>query len=207
MAKKLKYISLQLAIILLNSKVNSLMKMYLRLMLYFFAVIYIIYPVQKNIVALKLRRQFSHPHSERLLSLLQDCEINDEELKSYIKGLDEKCEICIKYKRTKQQPVVGFPLAKTFNETMAMDLKEWSHDKKIWLLHMVDHATKYSVSCVITSKKKELIVKKNFQYWMGIFGHTKKTLVDNGGEFDNTEFQTLCEKFYIRIYTTAAESP
>ena len=104
--------------------------MYLRLMLYFFAVIYIIYPVQKNIVALKLRRQFSHPHSERLLSLLQDCEINYEELKSYIKGLDEKCEIWIKYKRTKLQPVVGFPLAKTFNETMAMDLKEWSHDKK-----------------------------------------------------------------------------
>ena len=72
---------------------------------------------------------------------------------------------------------------------------------------MVDHATKYSVSCVITSKKKELIVKKNFQYWMGIFGHTNKILVDNGGEFDNTEFQTLCENFYIRIYTTAAESP
>ena len=69
-----------------------------------------------------LHRQFSHPHSERLLSLLQDCEINDEELKSHIKDLDEKCDICIKYKKTKPRPVVGFPLAKTFNETMAMDL-------------------------------------------------------------------------------------
>ena len=85
---------------------------------------------EKYNVALKLHRQFSHPHSERLLSLLQDFEINDEELKSHIKDLDEKCDICIKYKKTKLQPVVGFPLAKTFHETMAMDLKEWFHDKK-----------------------------------------------------------------------------
>ena len=77
-----------------------------------------------------LHRQFCHPHSERLLSLLQGCEINDE-LKSRIKDLDEKCDICIKCKKTKPRLVVGFPLAKIFNETMAMDLKEWSHDKKI----------------------------------------------------------------------------
>ena len=37
--KKLKYISLQLVIIVLNSKVNSVMKMYLSQM-YFFAVMY-----------------------------------------------------------------------------------------------------------------------------------------------------------------------
>ena len=47
--KKLKYISLQLAIIVLNSKVNSLMKMYVRPILYFFVVIYKVYLVQKNI--------------------------------------------------------------------------------------------------------------------------------------------------------------
>ena len=60
---------------------------------------------------------------------------NDEELKSHKKDLDEKCELCIKYKRTKQQQVVGFPLSNTFNETMAMNLKEWSHDKKIFSSH------------------------------------------------------------------------
>ena len=81
---------------------------------------------------------------------------------------------------------------------MAMDLQEWSHDKKIWLLHMIDHATRYSISCVITSKKKELIMKNIFQYWIGIFGHPNKILADNGGEFDNAEFQILCENFDIR---------
>ena len=56
---------------------------------------------EKYKVVLKLHRKFSHPHSERLLSLLQDRKIYDEELKSYIVDLDDKCEICIDYKRTK----------------------------------------------------------------------------------------------------------
>ena len=77
----------------------------------------------------------------------------------------------------------------------------------MWLLHMTDHVTRYSVSSVITSKKKELILKKNFQYWIGILGHPNKILIDNGGEFDNTEFQTLCENLNTRLYTTATESP
>ena len=32
-------------------------------------------------------------------------------------------------------------------------------------------------------------------------------LVDNGGEFNNGEFTSLCENFNINIKTTAAESP
>ena len=39
--------------------------------------------------------------------------------------------------KTKPPPIAGFPLAKTFNETMIMDLKEWSHYEKIWFLHMI----------------------------------------------------------------------
>ena len=39
------------------------------------------------------------------------------------------------------------------------------------------------------------------------FWPSHKILVDNGGEFDNTEFQTLCENLNTRLYTTATESP
>ena len=44
-----------------------------------------------------------------------------------------------------------FSPCKNLTEAMAMDLKEWSPDKKIWLLHMIGHAKRYSVSCVGTS--------------------------------------------------------
>ena len=77
--------------------------------------------LEKQKIALKLHRQFSHPNSSRLINLLNDCEIVDEELISFIKELDTKCEICLKYKKSKPRPIVGFPLAKSFNETIAMD--------------------------------------------------------------------------------------
>ena len=50
-------------------------------------------------------------------------------------------------------------------------------------------------------------MKKIFQYWIGIFGHPNRILVDHSGEFGNIEFQTLCEHFNIRICTTGIESP
>ena len=117
----------------------------------------------------------------------------------------KKVRFALNIKELNHKPVVGFPLAKTFNETMAIDLKNGPMIKKIWLLHMIDHATRYSVS-FITSKKKELIMKKIFQYWIGIFGHPNKILVDNGREFNNTEFQTLCENLilgYVSLLQTA----
>ena len=79
--------------------------------------------------------------------------VTDKEIKSLIFDFDKKCEICIIYKKSKPLPAVAFPLAKTFNETTATDLEEWSHNKTVLLLHMIDHATIYSISCVINSKK------------------------------------------------------
>ena len=100
-----------------------------------------------------------------------------------------------------------FPLLKPLMRQWLWILKNGPMIKKIQFLNMTDHVTRYSVSWVITTKKKKLIVKKMFQYWIGIFGHPNKILVDNDGEFDNTEFQALCENFNISICTTAAESP
>ena len=63
-----------------------------------------------------------------------------------------------------------------------MDLKEWTEcSTKTWLLHMIDHATRYS----------------------GYSGYLKKILVDNGEEFDNQDFRDFCENFNITIKTTA----
>ena len=50
-------------------------------------------------------------------------------------------------------------------------------------------------------------MKEMFQNWIVIFTHSNKIVVDNGGEFDNTEFQTLGQNFNMRICTAAAESP
>ena len=63
-----------------------------------------------------------------------------------------------------------------------MDLKQWSSD--VWFLYIIDHATRYSSSCVIYTKEKE-VVKKFLENWITIFGNPGKILVDSGGEFCN----------------------
>ena len=77
------------------------MKTYLSQILHFFAVMYKnLSNTEKYKVALKLQIRISHSPIERLVSLLQDCEINNKELQSHITYLDKRCEICIKYKKS-----------------------------------------------------------------------------------------------------------
>ena len=162
----------------------------------------------KEKMMLKLHRQFSHAPYNRIKSLLQDAGIDTKENIDVLKKVCDCCKVCQEYKKTPQRPVVGLSMAHRFNETVAMDLKEWKEGTfKTWFLHLVDHATRYSASTVIKSKRKEVIVAQIFDIWVKIFGYSKKMLVDNGGEFDNQEFQDFCENLNIKIKTTAAESP
>ena len=110
-------------------------------------------------------------------------------------------------KKKQIKPVVGFPLATKFSECVAMDLKQWSYQNKVWLIHIADNLTRYNASCVIQSKRKKVIVECIFKIWIAIIGSAKRFLVDNGGEFSNSEFISFRENFNINIKTTAAKNP
>ena len=64
-------------------------------------------------------------------------------------------EIQKKTKKKQIRSLVGFPLVTKFNEYVAMDLKQWSYQDKVWFIHIVDHLTRYSASCVIQSKNQK----------------------------------------------------
>ena len=85
-----------------------------------------------------------------------------------------------------------------------MDSKHWSDDPKTWFLCIIDQGTQYHVPCVVRSKKK-VILKIIFKHWVSIYSFPKKSLVDNGGEFANSNFITFCENFNFRICTVAAK--
>ena len=118
----------------------------------------------------------------------------------------DKCELCQKYRRPPLRPVVSFPMSDRFNQVVAMDLKEFKHNK-IWILHLIDCATRYSAACLITTKRKEVIVQRLFQTWISYFGCPKKFHSDNGGEFANEVFREMNEKLGVETSTTASESP
>ena len=58
------------------------------------------------------------------------------------------------------------PMARSFNEKVAMDLKQFG-DK--YMLHMVDHLSRYSAACIIDNKRKETIVNGIMEHWVRIF--------------------------------------
>ena len=152
----------------------------------------------------KLHKQFAHPSAQRLVDLVKNSGTTDSKIFDMINEVSSTCETCVKYKRPPLRPAVGFPLACEFNETVAIDLKP--RGPNMYILHMIDHLTRYSSACIIYNKKKETIVRAMFDYWIRIFGCPKSFLSDNGGEFINQDVVDLAEKCNIVLKTTAAES-
>ena len=114
----------------------------------------------------KLHRQFGHPTSVKRIELLKNAGVNDKELCEIIEEIAKECEVCLKYQKKKKKkkirPVVGFPLVTEFNECIAMDLKQWSYQNKVWLIHIVDHLTRYNASCFIQLKKERGYCREYF---------------------------------------------
>ena len=114
------------------------------------------------------------------------------------------CEVCCRFRKPKARPVVGFPLATEFNQVLAMDIKEISGKM---VLHMVDHATRYSAASVLRSKHAVEIIRVVMQFWISYFGAPRMFLTDNGREFDNEEFREMAQVFNVLVKTTPAQVP
>lgn len=152
---------------------------------------------------LKLHKQFAHPSAERLKQLIRNSGVVDAGISKIVDSVSHACDICKRFRKPPPRPAVGFPLATDFNETVAMDIKFINGEP---VLHLIDHATRYSSGCRVRNKKPETIVQAILSHWIRIFGCPKQFLSDNGGEFVNQEFLEMCEKFNIICKTTAAES-
>ena len=157
---------------------------------------------EKKVV--KLHKQFAHPSADRLRTLMSQAGVDNKGVLKLVDTVTQNCDVCRRFKKTPSRPVVGMSLASDFNETVAMDLKTFNSG---YMLHMIDHATRFSQSCFIRNKRKETIVRAIMMHWLCLFGSPQQFLSDNGGEFVNDEFLELAEKFNITVKTTAAFSP
>jgi len=160
-----------------------------------------------NAIATKLHRCFAHPSAERLLRLVNHAGerwSQNANLKQEISKVTEACEVCKVFKKPPPRPVVALPQASEFQETVAMDLKQYQSKQ---ILHLIDACTRLSAATFIPNKKRDTIVTAILRVWISVYGSPQQILTDNGGEFANAEFIHFCEQFGITIRTTAAESP
>ena len=159
---------------------------------------------EKIKIATKLHRQFSHPSSKKLCDLVKNAGVTDPEFIKILQTLPSSCEVCIHYKKTEPKPIIGFTLGSYFNKNVAMNIKEISGNK---VLHLVEHATRYSVGVRISSKVSSDIISAIFKHWITYFGTPEAILTDNGREFNNQSFWDIAQNLNIVVRTTAAESP
>ena len=101
--------------------------------------------------------QFCHPTADRLIKLLINAGTHDQNIHDVIREVTSQCDTCIRNKKAPLRPAVGFPLATQFNEMVAIDLKSRGQDG--YILHIIDHLTRYSNACLIKNKRKATIVK------------------------------------------------
>ena len=158
--------------------------------------------------AIKLHKQFGHCRSDRLIELIRNSGTKNKQLEEIIRTVSSNCEVCLKFRKTPSAPVVALPLATTFNETVVMDLKVWDLKRGIYILYLIDAATRLTRARVIFNKTKEIIIENILNMWVADGpGVPKRFLSDNGLEFANTDFQDLCEVFSIEELKTPVESP
>ena len=158
----------------------------------------------KRNLAVKLHRQFAHPSCNKLLQLVRKAGIKDALLEKEIRIVSENCVFCIRHKRVPPRPIVCLPLASSFNEAVAMDLKAWEGHT---FLVIVDVATRFCNATVVSNKLPSTIITGFFVCWIALFGAPQKVLIDNGGEFNNDDLRDLGDCFNIKILSTAAQAP
>ena len=156
--------------------------------------------------AAKLHTQFGHARADQLLGILKNNNIVDNEFRRCIIEVCTNCEFCQTYKPAPLKPAVGLPRANEFNQVVAMDLKDYKTNK-VWILHVIDLATRFSAARLVSSKKASEIARKVMEMWIAVFGRPRKFMADNGGEFSNDLMRDVGEQLGVEITNSPAESP
>ena len=80
---------------------------------------------------------------------MQGAGVWKDEYQEELDSINNICHTCKLYAKTLARPVVSMPLARSFNEKVAMDLKRW---KGKYIFHLIDMFTRLSVSVFIRNK-------------------------------------------------------
>ena len=146
----------------------------------------------------------SHTAFERMLKATGDF---NKTVDIELNKLYQACDTCLKFRKSKPIPKVAPPLSSSVNDTVTLDLKICGRTGKV-ILYMIDDFSRYVVAELLPNKEGETIVKSFIDKWiMGTpYGPPKQIISDNGLEFINAKFRSMCEAFGIKHITTGAWS-
>ena len=85
----------------------------------------------------KVHQILCHPREEVLKAFYRDSSENNSETLKLVEEVSRKCAVCLHHKRTPSRPKAGLPLSRTFNQCVAIDLKE-RRKNNTYIIHAID---------------------------------------------------------------------
>ena len=147
----------------------------------------------------KLHRQFGHTPKDKFIAFMKDAKAWNSSLEKHLDRVIDLYKGCWILKRNTDRPAVSMPMASSFNEKFAINLKEVrSGDNKMYILYMVDMWSRLTISAIISRKHLREVIDKFMMKWIGVFGIPKGILNDNGGEFTAEEIREF--KSILNMY-------
>ena len=157
---------------------------------------------------IKLHKQLGHCSAVNLKRIAKNANVQGKDVNKVIDKVVKDCDACARFAKTPSTPIVGLPMATSFNEVLALDLKTFSGKGNVHVVYIIDMFSRLVRGKVIRNKQPKTIIDAiTFEWIAAGFGPPKKILVDNGGEFANYELNDFSEQLNFEVCVTSAFSP
>eukprot|EP00969_Alexandrium_andersonii_P295920 13079551-Alexandrium_andersonii.AAC.1 len=102
----------------------------------------------------------------------------------------------------KPRPPAAFPKTFRFNETVGIDLLEYtfSNGHKVDICNMVCWGTLYQVCVPIPDKSAATVAKTFCETWVRYFGPPLVLIADQGREFVGSAFSEMCDRNAVLLH-------
>ena len=115
------------------------------------------------------------------------------------------CCVCQKFQKSVARPRVSLPKARSLNERVTLDLKEFGNKYVLW---MIDNILRFIQGKLLNNRKVDTIIQALTNNWcMNVGFPSHGFFADNGGEFSRFKLDKLMSKLGLSIRFGPAYSP
>ena len=115
----------------------------------------------------RVHRLTNHKQERNMIHLYKSAGKDSANVRKAIKEVIKKCDVCQRTRRSQGHPKFTFPKSSSFNEIIAIDLKEINGVHILW---MICSFTRYAKGVVLKSKEASEVVKGLYFGWFLTFG-------------------------------------
>ena len=162
-------------------------------------------PRNEQASILRAHRNLGHPSAEKLSTILRQQGFRPEVVKA---AAEMRCSICESNAEPKHARPSVLRDDLDFNDRISIDGFSWtnSQGKTFHVLHVIDWATSFHVSCIAPSRTTDDVIQNLITMWFQWAGSPSELLVDAASELNSQEFMQFVQSHNIKLTTISPEA-